>query len=53
MSASYCWWETSYEELLEKDGSVSSYPKKIKSLAVEMFQIKHGQSPEIVSDISA
>ena len=42
---------SSYEELLEKDGSVSIHHKNIQSLAIEMFQIKHGQSPEIVSDI--
>ena len=29
---------SSYEELLEKDGSVSSHPKKIKSLAIECFR---------------
>ena len=42
---------SSYEELLEKDESVSIHHKNIQSLAIEMFQIKHGQSPEIVSDI--
>ena len=42
---------SSYEELLEKDGSVSVHHKNIQSLAVEMFQIKHGQPPEIVSNI--
>ena len=41
----------SYEELLGKDGSVSIHHKNTQSLAVEMFQIKHGQSPEIVGDI--
>ena len=40
-----------HEELLEKDGSVSIHHKNIQSFAAEMFQIKHGQSPEIVSDI--
>ena len=42
---------TSYAELLEKDGSFSVHHKNIQSLAFEMFQIKHGYSPEIVSDI--
>ena len=36
-----------YEELLEKDGSVSIDHKNIQSLAIEMFQIKHGQSMDI------
>ena len=42
---------SSYEELLEKDGSVSINHKNILSVVIEMFQIKHGQSPEIVRDI--
>ena len=33
---------SSYEELLEKDGSVSIHHKNIQSLAIEMLQIKHG-----------
>ena len=42
---------SSYEELLEKDESVSIHHKNIQSLVIEMFQINYGQSPEIVSDI--
>ena len=38
----------SYEELLEKDGSFSVHHRNIQSLAIEMLQIKHGQSHEIV-----
>ena len=44
---------SSYEELLEKDGSVSIHHKNIQSLAIEVFQIKNRQSPESVSNISA
>ena len=42
---------SSYEELLEKYGSVSVYHRNIQSLAIEMLQIKHGQSHERVTDI--
>ena len=41
---------SSYEELLEKDGSVSVYHKNIQSLGIELLQIKQGQSREIVTD---
>ena len=40
-----------YEQLLEKDGSVSVHHTDIQSLATEMLQIKRGQSREIVTDI--
>ena len=42
---------SSYEELLQKDGSVSFYHKNIQSIAIEMLQIKHGQSRETVTEI--
>ena len=35
---------SSYEEFLEKDGSVSVHYRNIQSLAIEMLQIKHDQS---------
>ena len=38
-----------YEEL----GSVSIHHKNIQILSIEMFQIKHGQSPETARDIFA
>ena len=41
---------SSYEVL---NGSVLIHHKYIQSLAIEMFQIKHRQSSEIVSDIFA
>ena len=41
----------SYEELLEKDGSLSVHHKDIQSLAEEMLQIRHGHSREIITYI--
>ena len=41
-----------YEELLEKDGSVSVNHRNIKGLAIKILWIKHGQSCEIVTDFS-
>ena len=40
-----------YEELLEKDGSVSVHHRNIQSPAVEMIQKKHGQPRGIATDI--
>ena len=42
---------SSYEELLEKEGSVSVHHRNIQSLAMEMFQINYDESAEIVPDI--
>ena len=41
---------SSYEELLEKDRSVSVPNRNIQSLAIEMLQIKHSRSRKIVTD---
>ena len=42
---------SSYEDLLNKDGSVSIHHRNIQGLAREILQIKHGQSCETVTDI--
>ena len=42
---------SSYEELLEKDGSVSVDHRNIQSLVIEMLQIKHGQSHEVETNV--
>ena len=42
---------SSYEELLEKDWSVSVHHRNIQSLAIEMLQVKRGQSRESVTDV--
>ena len=40
-----------YEVLLEKDGLISVHHRNIQGLTIEMFQIKHGKSCKIVTDI--
>ena len=42
---------SSYEEVMEKDGSVSIHYKNIQTLEVEMFKLKNDTSPAIVSDV--
>ena len=41
----------SYENLLEKDNSVSMHHKNIQVLAIEMFKVKHKLCPEITRDV--
>ena len=43
--------KSSYENLLEKDNSVSIHHKNIQALAIEMFKVKHKLCPEITSYI--
>ena len=40
-----------FEELLEKDGSVTIYDRNIQYLAVEMYKVSNGLSSAIISDI--
>ena len=41
----------SYDELLEKDGSVSVHHRNIQNLPIGMFHIKRDLSPEVATDI--
>ena len=43
--------QSSYEELLIKDGTVSIHHRNIQTLATEMFKVKNEMSPEIIFDI--
>ena len=42
---------SSFEELLKKDGSVSIHHRNIHCLATEMFKVKNGLSPTFMEDI--
>ena len=42
---------SSYENLLEKDNSVSIHNKNIQALAIEMFKVKNKLCPESTSNI--
>ena len=40
-----------YEELLEKDGSVSIHHISIQSLVTEIYKVKSGYTPKILSNL--
>ena len=42
---------TSFEELLKKDGSVRVHHKNIHSLAIELYKVKNGIGPPFMADI--
>ena len=43
--------QSSFEALLEKDGSVSIHNRNIQILATEMFKIKNDMFPEIMTEL--
>ena len=47
----YCDKTSSYEELLEKDGSVSIRHRNIQSLATEMYKVKNAIVPMITANV--
>ena len=42
---------SNFENLLEKDNSVSIYYRKVQTLAIEMYKVASGTSPEITNEI--
>ena len=43
--------QSSYEQLLIKDGTVSKHLRNIQTLAAEMFKVKNEMPPVIICDI--
>ena len=43
--------QSSYEELLEKGGSVSIHPRNLQVLAIEMYRVRKGLSPPIITEL--
>ena len=44
---------SSYKELLTKDGSASIHPRNIQALATELYKFKNGLSPKVFTEILA
>ena len=42
---------SNFENLLEKDNSVSIYYRNVQTLAIEMYKVASGTSPEIMNEI--
>ena len=47
----YCDKNSSYEELLEKDGSVSIHHRNIQNLVIEMCKVKNGLAQMITANV--
>ena len=43
--------QSSFEQLLDKDGSVSIHHKNVQFLLIEMFKIKNNIAPKILTEI--
>ena len=40
-----------FEQMLEKDGSLTIHQRNLQKLAIEMYKIKNGLSPDIMADL--
>ena len=43
--------ESTFEELLTKDGSVTIHQRNLRSLAIEMYKVSNKLSPPFMSDL--
>ena len=49
----YCDKQSSFEELLEKDSSVSIHERNIQILATEMYKVSNGMPPPQITELFA
>ena len=49
----YCDKQSSFEELLEKDRSISIYERNIQILATEMYKVSNGMPPPQITELFA
>ena len=47
----YSDYNSSFNELLDKDGSFTIHQKKVQSLAIEIYKYLHGLSPAILNEV--
>ena len=49
----YCDKQSSFQELLERDGSVSYHERNIQILATERYKVRKGMSPRQITELIA
>ena len=47
----YSDYESSFNELLDKDGSFTIHQRNVQSLAIEIYKYLHGLSPAILNEV--
>ena len=50
LRTAYSDYNSSFNELLDKDGSFTIHQKNVQSLAIKIYKYLHGLSPEILSE---